>query len=201
MFSLNNHSWSTGYDPVAGAAAYQIHPNISAVIGGNATGGAKLVAPKSSFSQKVLGVLLTGNQNVETTKTNANPPPDNTTNPVTAATHKKALNSGSIAAIIGSCVFGLLLCLALSLVFCIRRRQNSEHDEAAEMSGHATRSEMSDEKVKVFELGATEKPLPATPHEAGIEELEGHEWVQEILGRAGPPRYESTMRLSDQRVF
>ena len=198
MFSLNNHSWSTSYDPVAGAAAYQIHPNISAVIGGNATGGAKFVAPQGGFSQKALGVLLTGNQNVET---NANPPPNNTTNSVTAATHKKALSSGSIAAIIGSCVSGLLLCLALSLVFCIRRRQDSEHDEAAEMSGHVTRFEMSDEKVKVFELSATEKPLPATPHEARIEELEGHEWVQEILGRAGPPRYDSTMRLSGQRVF
>ena len=28
MFSLNNHSWSTSYDPVAAAAPYQIHANI-----------------------------------------------------------------------------------------------------------------------------------------------------------------------------
>ena len=189
MFSLNDHSWSTSYDPVSGTAPYQIHPNISAVIGGNATGSASVMAPAGGFSQKSLGVLLTGNQNVETMETSTNSTPSTTTTPE----RKKALSVGSIAGIIGSCVFALLLGLVLSLVICIRRRQNSAHHEAAEISGQTARFELSDgkDKVRVFELGATavtEKPLPATPDEKDVEELEGHQWVHEILGYARSPK-------------
>ena len=187
MFSLNSHSWSTKYDPVAGAAPYQIHPNISAVIGGKTSGGASVMAPAGGFSEKALGVLLTGNQNVETMKNGTGSAPNITTTPVAPTNNKKVLSGGSIAGIIGSCVFGLLLGLTLCLVFLVRRRHNSEHREAAEMNGQVTRFELSNDKSKVFELAVTEKPLPVTPDEMDIRELEGHEWVQEIVGRARPP--------------
>ncbi len=193
MFSLNNHSWFANYDPVAAAVPYQIHPNISAVIGGTTTGGATTMAPEGGFSQKALGVLLTGNENVETMKASGSSTSSSTTTPK----NKNALSVGSIAGIIGSCVFGLLLGLVLCVVLFVRRRQNSAHDNAAEMSGQITRFELSDEKDKVFELGATvvlEKPLPRTPDEKGIKELEGHQWVQEVVGNANLPEHESATR-------
>lgn len=58
MFSLNNHSWTTSYDPTIGATPYTIHPNIAKVIGGDANGGATLQTPAAGFSQKSLGTLL-----------------------------------------------------------------------------------------------------------------------------------------------
>lgn len=199
IFSLNNHSWSTNYDPVAAATPYQIHPNISAVIGGTAAGGASAMAPEGGFSQKALGVLLTGNQNVETTETST------TEKPVAALKHKKPLSVASIAGIIGSCVFGLLLGLALSLAIFMRRRQKYKRHIAAEMSSQITRFELSDGKEgKVFELGAavvSEKPLPPTPEDLGIEELEGHQWVQEVVGNPSPPGYVSDTSLSGRRGF
>ena len=197
MFSLNNHSWSTNYDPVAAAAPYQIHANISAVIGGTATGGASAITPEGGFSQKALGVLLTRNQNVKTIGISGSPTSSGTTTPK----HNKALSVGSIAGIIGSCVFGLILGLVLGLVFFVRRRQKSEHHEAAEMNGQIVRFELSDGKDKVFELGATvvsEKPLPPTPDEKGVTELEGHQWVQEVVGNASPPGYESATSSTGQ---
>ena len=206
MFSLNNHSWSTNYDPVAAATPYQVHPNISAVIGGKASGGANINAPAGGFSQKALGVLLTGNPIVETTEVSTTSTSNNTANPVPPAKPKASLSGGSLAGIIGSCVFGLLLGLSLVLAIFIRRRQKAERYEAAEMSGQVSRFEMSHEKdmVKVFELATPsvmEKPLPATPDEAGIKELEGHEWVQEIVGSASPPDYERGMGSGGRRAF
>ena len=200
IFSLNSHSWSTNYDPVAGAAPYQVHPNISAVIGGKASGGASVMAPEGGFSQKALGVLLTGNQNAETIDSNnGSTTPNNTTHPATTLKHHNPLSGGSIAGIIGSCVFGLLLGLVLTLTICIRRRQDLEHREAAEMNGQVTRFELNEDKAKVFELAVTEKPLPATPDEVGVRELEGHEWVQEIVGRSRPLIYEEAAGLGQER--
>lgn len=40
IFSLNNHTWSLDYDPSEGSAAYEVHPSISDVIGGDQVGGA-----------------------------------------------------------------------------------------------------------------------------------------------------------------
>ena len=93
--------------------------------------------------------------------------------------------------------------MALGLLLYFRRRQDSERFQAAEMSGQIARFELSDGKEKVFELCATasgEKPLPATPDEKGPGELEGHQWVHEVLGNASPPGCESATRSIGQRV-
>lgn len=58
MFSLNNHTWATNYDPSEGTASYQIHPSISDVIGGNENGSAAIQTPAGGFSQLALGTLL-----------------------------------------------------------------------------------------------------------------------------------------------
>lgn len=58
LFSLNNHTWTTAYDPTIGAALYNIHPSITKVVGGNATGGATLQTPVAGFTQQSLGTLL-----------------------------------------------------------------------------------------------------------------------------------------------
>ena len=127
-----------------------------------------------------------------------------TSSGTTTPKHIKALSVGSIAGIIGSCAFGLILGLVLGLLFVAQRRQKSEQHEAAEMNSQIVQFELSDGKDKVFELGATvvsEKPLPPTPDEKGVTELEGHQWVQEVVGNASPPGYESATSSTGQRVF
>ncbi|KAL9136560.1 MAG: hypothetical protein Q9175_002236 [Cornicularia normoerica] len=188
MFSLNNHSWSTNYDPVAAASPYQIHPNIASVIGGNANGGATAMNPERGFSTKALGVLLTGNQNVVTFESSTGSTPSTTPKPVATPKHKMALSVGSIAGIVASCVFGLAVGMALVLILYLRRRQSSNQFQATEMSDQIARFELPDSRDKVFELGATEKPLPATPDEKGFRELEGHQWVPEIIGHDATDR-------------
>ncbi|KAL8776023.1 MAG: hypothetical protein Q9213_008406, partial [Squamulea squamosa] len=58
IFSLNNHNWTTSYEPGAGARPYQIHPSISKVIGGNENGGATKRTPKAGFSSNALRDLM-----------------------------------------------------------------------------------------------------------------------------------------------
>ncbi|KAL8653434.1 MAG: hypothetical protein Q9226_003852 [Calogaya cf. arnoldii] len=78
IFSLNNHTWTTDYDPEPGADPYQIHPSISKVIGGNATGGATKRTPDAGFSSVDLRKLMSSNQqsrNASITNTTAPEPP------------------------------------------------------------------------------------------------------------------------------
>ena len=139
---------------------------------------------------------MAGYQDVETIISSTGQTPGTTTDPTATANQKKALSGGSVAAIIGSCVFGLLLGLALTLVLCVRRQQSSKHLEAAKLSGPVARFELNNDKTKVFELSVTKKPLPATPDDVGVRELEGHEWVQEIAGPARLPNYGCVISVS-----
>ncbi|KAL8946020.1 MAG: hypothetical protein Q9222_007527 [Ikaeria aurantiellina] len=58
IFSLNDHSWTTNYNPGAESSPYLVHPTISSVIGGNATGGATKRSPDKGFSSDALRSLL-----------------------------------------------------------------------------------------------------------------------------------------------
>ena len=79
LFSLNNHTWTTAYDPRIGATPYLIHPSISKVIGGNASGGATLQTPIAGFTENSLGTLL-----------GARPEPNNSTLPSIAPASSSA---------------------------------------------------------------------------------------------------------------
>lgn len=110
LFSLNSHTWTTAYDPVAGSAPYQVHSNISSVIGGGQSGGATLQTPVNGFTQKELGTVL-----------GVKPEPTSATKTVS---EKKGLSRGIVAAIaIGAIVAFALLIGAASLWFLPRRRR------------------------------------------------------------------------------
>ena len=159
MFSLNNHSWSTSYDPVVGAQAYQVHPSISKVIGGNANGGAVTQEPIGGFDQQALGALLASNK---TSSNNNNTTA--TTSPQQLSPHSKThLSIGAMAGIIGASITGFILLLATSFILLIRRHRKSvTRTNAAEMSAQLERSEMSAHKF-MSEIGSSSSDIAAAP--------------------------------------
>ena len=156
MFSLNNHSWTTEYDPVAAARPYQIHPSISNVIGGNANGGSTTQEPISGFDTKSLGTLL-----VPKSSNNATNSTSMTEHPGT----KPRLSNGVIAGIVGGCVTGFVLSIAIGFIIFLRRRQRSWTPTLSEMNGQVFRSELngfktptnSEKKFAAVELSDDEK--------------------------------------------
>lgn len=70
MFSLNNHIWTTKFDPSEGAAPYEVHPSILSVIGGDRNGNASIQTPLGGFSQHALGILFGAQQELGNTASN-----------------------------------------------------------------------------------------------------------------------------------
>ena len=116
MFSLNNHSWTTSYDPNTVAVPYSIHPSIANVIGGDADGGATLQTPVAGFSQKPLGTIL-----------GARPEPNNLTSQPTssAVPRPQILSTGAIVGIVvgGVIVLGVFVGGLVFLLLNRRRKQ------------------------------------------------------------------------------
>ncbi|KAL9591761.1 MAG: hypothetical protein Q9179_007398, partial [Wetmoreana sp. 5 TL-2023] len=109
IFSLNNHTWTTTYDPVVGATPYQIHPSISDAIGGNITGGATKRSPDQGFSSDALRELL-GMAKPSVSGISPSPPILTTSIDNTARPHaSRTINTGAIAGIVvGSVIFTIL---------------------------------------------------------------------------------------------
>lgn len=130
IFSLNDHSWKTNYDPKDGAAAYQVHSSISAVIGGDENGGATTTTPSGGFSVPALGSLLTLNQSSNTTTPSSTPGSTSTSSPAatSAAPANKKISGGAIAGIaIGAVV---VICgLVGALIFLMLRRKRGQHSQ------------------------------------------------------------------------
>ena len=121
MFSLNNHNWTTKYDPVAGAAPYLVHPSISEVIGGDENGGATLQTPAAGFSQKALSELL-----------GARPEP-NSSDVDQRLDGAGALPAGAIVGIaIGGALFIAVLIGAFTYI-CISRRRRRRRQRQLEV--------------------------------------------------------------------
>ncbi|KAL8761220.1 MAG: hypothetical protein Q9184_002652 [Pyrenodesmia sp. 2 TL-2023] len=127
IFSLNNHTWTTEYDPVIGAAPYQVHPSISKVIGGNTTGGATKLFPDNGFSSDALRDLL-GFARQESAGTAPSPPANSTLGPKLPSPpppSRQSLGTGAIAGIAVS----LAICtvFALGLTWFLRDRRRRHH--------------------------------------------------------------------------
>ncbi|KAL8993663.1 MAG: hypothetical protein Q9169_006174 [Polycauliona sp. 2 TL-2023] len=118
IFSLNSHAWTTDYDPGAGAGAtpYQIHPSISKVIGGNATGGATKNTPDIGFSSKALLYLM---MNASLTNTTGARPSGNPEKPRSS----RNLSRGAVAGTAAGVTFSALLMLAIVLYLVYRHRR------------------------------------------------------------------------------
>ncbi|KAL8668825.1 MAG: hypothetical protein Q9168_006560 [Polycauliona sp. 1 TL-2023] len=126
IFSLNNHSWTTSYDPGSGAGAdpYEIHSSISKVIGGNATGGASKRTLDTGFSSDPLRNLMS--------------PPTNETAPEPSSTPRNPEPSLGKGAIAGTAVGGTISALLIITIIWylvyrgrrIRRKDTTPTDGA-----------------------------------------------------------------------
>ena len=171
LFSLNTHTWTSDYDPMTGSTSYQIHSNISEVIGGNENGGATLQTPVAGFMQKELGTLL-----------GARPEPNNTG--ITASSTKKGLSGGAIAAIVSGIVVAVVFAIGAMLLWHLRRTRRQQpptisapshlpHTFYSELNGLITPKELYGGELETkpatrcesIGTGPPEKPLPPRPPE------------------------------------
>ncbi|KAL8894636.1 MAG: hypothetical protein Q9207_008450 [Kuettlingeria erythrocarpa] len=147
IFSLNTHTWTTNYDPKAGAARYQIHNSISKVIGGNSTGGATSRRPKDGFSSAALSSLLGINDEIRNRTPAAAPPSPADSKPL------RSFSEAGIAGIVVGSVGSLLL--IVGIIWLIRHRGHQNHREPSQKdtSPH----------------GVTSTPVPGSPREIGAD--------------------------------
>ena len=182
IFSLNNHTWATNYDPSEGATPYEIHPSISNVIGGNGNGNAAIQAPAPGFVEPALGTLLGAHQDPviqESNNSNAKSVP---------FANRNRLTGGVIAAIVIAAIAGLSIVLAMLFVLFLRRRQLRRarpsisrpvlHErKLSELGSIHGPTEMRGNKSATYELWSpTEKPLPPRPFDekiVSLHEMEG----------------------------
>ena len=187
MFSLNNHTWASNYNPSEGAAPYEIHPSISNVIGGNENGSAAIQTPAGGFSRPALGTLLGAHEDpVNTVGTTPN-----TKSASSAGTEH--LPGAVIAGIVIAAIASLAIVLTV-LFILLRRRYVRQHPKRPRISNpilHERKgvpgldsppgpSEMIDEKSAVHELWSPmDKPLPPRPFDEKIVSL--HEMEGDLL--------------------
>lgn len=184
MFSLNNHTWTTNYDPSDYSTPYAIHPSISSVIGGNENGDATIQTPADGFSNPTLGTLLGAHQDPVDAVGNTNS---------TSSAGRKRLTGGVIAGIVMTAIAGLAIVLTVVLVF-LRRRHIRKHfsrprisnpilheRKVPELESWPGPSEVIDDKSAAHELWSpVDKPLPPRPFDEKIVSL--HEMEGEDLG-------------------
>ena len=172
IFSLNNHTWATNYDPSIGAALYQVHPSISMVIGGDENGNANIQSPAGGFSVPALGDLL----GAPLTPLNSTSTPDSNKEGTTKQNHNisKAAITGIV---IGACVCAITIFTAGFYIWRRRPHQTSPRSpsrptisspimnlrKASELTNSSAPTELSDGRGPVFELDTSAKPLPPTP--------------------------------------
>ncbi|KAL8736918.1 MAG: hypothetical protein Q9181_002214 [Wetmoreana brouardii] len=139
IYSLNDHNWTTTYDPIVGAAPYQIHPSISGAIGGNITGGATKRSPDQGFSSDALSELLgIGNTSVS----GSIPSPPNLTTSVETTDRpdvSRILNAGAIAGIVVGTVGFTILGLGFIWVLLNHRRRYRQHPSSDKKSNEQAR--------------------------------------------------------------
>ncbi|KAI4218187.1 MAG: hypothetical protein L6R36_009085 [Xanthoria steineri] len=133
IFSLNSHTWTTDYDPGAGANPYQVHASISKVIGGTETGGATKRTPDVGFSSDDLRKLMSSNQqnsNGSVTNTTVSEPPNAQPKPKSS----RPLSKGAIAgAVVGVTVGALILGIVLYLI-CHHRQSHRKESSTIDRS-------------------------------------------------------------------
>ncbi len=133
IFSLNSHTWTTDYDPGAGANHYQVHASISKVIGGTETGGATKRAPNVGFSSDDLRKLMSSNQpnsNASVTNTTVSEPPNAQQKPKSS----RPLSKGAIAGtVVGVTISALILGIILYLI-CHHRQSHRKESSTIDRS-------------------------------------------------------------------
>lgn len=181
IFSLNDHSWKTNYDPGNGTGPYQIYSSISNVIGGDENGGADLKEPSGGFSDPALSTLLTIEQ--KPTSTNpATPSSSSSSSSSPSATStgsnnpvKKKISGGAIAGIVIGVV--LLICCSAGAAIFILLRKRSQHDASA--------------FTPISRRGELDAVVPAT-------EMAGHPNDQELPGEPEGRRYQRQDSVSQR---
>ncbi|KAL9006305.1 MAG: hypothetical protein Q9188_000904 [Gyalolechia gomerana] len=131
--SVNNHTWTTEYDPLLGTAPYQIYPSISAVIGGNATGGGTERVPAVGILSDALRDLLSVDE--QSFSGTALPTPSNSASslgPTLSPGSPRSLSTGAIVGIVIVLVGIAILGLGLIWFLRYRRRRSPPHSRKAD---------------------------------------------------------------------
>ena len=202
MFSLNNHTWYTTYDPSAGSAVYVVHASITNVIGGNENGSATLQTPADGFSQQALGTLLRAHQGSSNASSAPAPTPHNDSSPKSG--HAR-ISNGTIAGIIlaASCIASVLALLLFLLRRCHRRRHRERPSiskpimldcKSSEPHAAIVLQELSDGKVGDHELGWPDRPLPPAPYDQKTTNFQVQKMEERASG-VGPAELDSRERV------
>lgn len=187
IFSLNDHSWRTKYDPIGGIAAYQVHPSISQVIGGDKNGSATLTMPDGGFSDQALGSLVGVSERSATPSNSTSSTTPKADASPTSAGGKKL--SGGVVAGIAVGAIALMVIIGAQAFMMLRRRQQqipntvsieSVTSSSAKRLGELDRTSPASnilekpadvaKKENYHELSTPPKPLPEVP---------GHYWHSE----------------------
>ena len=193
IFSLNDHTWRTDYNPSDALSAYKIHPTISNVIGGNANGGSTKQTPANGFSskslQRLLGVEDDANPVQKPTPTPTSTS-SNTTSPVDTnnagpnVTPKKGngLSSSAIAgAVAGSITASAFLCILAFFLYRSRSRRRQQQRHLAQRQSDSQRPPL---RRNFSELADTSSPVELRGSEKE-ESLAQQYRIHEMNGSAG----------------
>jgi hypothetical protein len=162
VLDMTTLEWTDAFDPAA--EPYGVPPAISAVIGGNATGGATNLAPsqdtEGSWSSSLEDLFATTpwgpanftSKNIKNSTATQNPsgrPINPTAAPFTpppAAAHSSKLQPGVIAGISIASFVAVIITLTIVWYFCFRRRRalDTNHyvfgDGKPELHGQTTQN-------------------------------------------------------------
>ncbi|KAI9751479.1 MAG: hypothetical protein M4579_006051 [Chaenotheca gracillima] len=119
IFSLQNHTWMSSYDP-ADDGPYELHKQITDVIGGNAKGGATHTTPEGGFNNNALKKLFQSSTSTTSSKPSMS---SETSSASTTAVPPKKLSGGAIAGIVIGVIVGVALVAGIVALLIIRSRR------------------------------------------------------------------------------
>ncbi|MCJ1257136.1 hypothetical protein MMC24_004961 [Lignoscripta atroalba] len=193
IFNLQNHTWTSSYDP-ADDSAYQVNPQITAVIGGNSEGGANVTWPSAGFNDIRLAALVgavndsTSNfasSTTNTTVTTITPSPQRS---------KTSLQPGSIAAVAIGVLVVLATIISLGLFLLFHRRKALQMSTTPDPVNkdpilHDEQKQELDGSQGFKGVHELLSQIPIYP----VPEMRDRTSVQELPGHEVPPRTQKSL--------
>ncbi|KAL8715271.1 MAG: hypothetical protein Q9220_001229 [cf. Caloplaca sp. 1 TL-2023] len=186
IFSLNDHTWTTNYDPRNSSAPYSVHPTIFSVIGGNATGGATKRSPENDFSSDALRSLLSVSDQ-DTNATSQSSPASGVTStgspPLDKTKEHQPLSEAVVIGIVVSSVVGVTILIVMIVFYILYRRRRHRRQVSLNASLLAEAASGTTLPSRPAEMAAApiEQEFPASPQE---ESLARTYYRQELHGMA-----------------
>ncbi|KAI3326156.1 hypothetical protein HD806DRAFT_438484 [Xylariaceae sp. AK1471] len=142
VLDTSTYTWRTEFNP---HLSYSVPDIVTAVIGGNSSGGARLMAPSSGWDSDDLASIFRQTVVRDTYVLPAASGPNNTSNPVpnpsNKGQHSGRLGSGAIAGIVVGIV-AVVAGILVAVIFRLRRKKNRMATNEAIASGTTIASTM-----------------------------------------------------------